>query len=250
MNQAQVPPTLFDELAPETRQFRLSTILGLTVLSAVAFALVRLLKLEGVLHEYAYGFRRSPISSSLNLPLYVFGVWLCSRQYRALCLPQPPARRTWPLNGAFFGTIFGAAFFGMTVCFCFLCHETPFLCGSGMLAGCLLASVGAVVPAVLIRVLLEPRRPDWSSVGGNMAFGALLGAATGYVCVSPIALYSVLWFLGFGLVPALVGAACGARGAFLQVVAERHLDRPIAVADGDPSDDETADGITAEGEAA
>jgi hypothetical protein len=220
---------VFRGQAPEIRQFGLSILLGLMVSAAFAFAVVRFLRLDGLFREYGRGFRQSPVTSSINLTLYVVIAWVCARSYRGLSLPTPPARRTWPLNGAFFGTLFGASLFGMTACFGLACLEHPVLCGGGMVAGCLLGGVWASVPALLLRAVMEPWRPKRSAVGGNTAFGALLGAATGLASVSPIALFSVIHFLSLGLVPAAVGAVCGARGAYLQSVAERHFDRPIRV---------------------
>ena len=50
------------------------------------------------------------------------------------------------------------------------------------------------------------------------AVGAALGTAAGYAAVFPIALFSPWGFLLVGAAPALFGAVCGARGAYIQAV--------------------------------
>jgi len=203
------------ETPEATRQFHLSTALAAMVPVAAAFSLARYLELDGMVRQYVQGFRGAPFSAAINLAMYVLLACVAARFFRRQILEADLA---WPTNGAFFGTVYGGALFGMTLCCCVSSWIHPFFCFFALLLCGVIGAGWAAVPAVLCRALIEPLDDGLNSSWRSAGIGLFVGAAAGYGSSILILLVSPWIFLVYGVIPASFGAVFGARGAFLQAV--------------------------------
>jgi hypothetical protein len=203
----------YDDKPPDLRQFRLSTAMGLMALASAAFAVARFFGLEEYLGGYVQGFREAPWFSSFNLAIFGCLAWYGACLVRRRILQ---AVLEWPTNGAFMGTVYGGALFGMSVAYFWVFRENPIGGALAMFFCGLIGAGWAVLPALISRAVVEPFDTEMLSPWRAAAVGAVIGATAGYSSVIMIAFWSPAAFLSFGLLPAFFGGACGAIGAYLQ----------------------------------
>ena len=209
---------------PDVRQFHLSTALGLMVLASAAFAVARRLGLDEYFAAYAQSFREHPLVSSFNLAIYVLLAWFVAGLFRRQIIQTVPYL---PTNGAFCGTVYGGALFGMTVALFMLSNRSIPPAGVLSMVFCGITGAGwAAAPALVVRIIVGPfdteRLSPWRAAG----VGALFGAMAGYGSLIFMVFWSPGAFLAYGLLPASFGAVCGARGAYLQALVR--AERPLA----------------------
>ena len=202
----------FDATPAAANQFHLSTALGFLALASAVFAAARWLGVGDIAGWYAEGFRASPGFSTINSAIYVFFAWKWAQYFRRRILES----RAWPMNGIFFGTVYGGTLLGTTLCWYVSARMNPLECAIVMLFFGVIGAGWAT-----IGVLVAQNFSEWFDIDGlspmrAAAVGALVGGATGYGSVILFVFWWPLEYFRVGLLAASFGAACAARGAFLQ----------------------------------
>ena len=200
-----------DATGAAAHQFHLSTALVGLALAACVFASARYYEFGDYARRYADGFREAPWYGSMNLAIYVCLTWRCAGFFRRQISEDVSAL---PTNGAYLGTVYGGALYGMTLALWHLRTGDP-LNFAVVLFFCGLVGAGwAVVPATLVRMVFEFFIPvDMASRRQAAAVGAVIGGMAGYGALMVFYLWSPV-----GLLPAAFGAACGARGAYVRAL--------------------------------